>query len=624
MMSSSMVNATKFFSYDSKNVVADQAAIDKDFRDMIALMELKTPEAFEEAKMVYDHGAHSKTFAFLTLVGVDENDGPFFGGNTIPYGTTITGHTKSGHKVVGSLLEDLHYGKNKKKTHLLFQYPVYDDLENHADCQMTIAPTRSLKRKMTAGCLAESGSITVDVLGLGGAFEMKYTYNTTNDNRSARSIYGLSRDAEDTMLSCSHGCPHPYYFKFYNYYNRPDFADNFIHSAFNEKKTNLAKGNQNFNLTRFSGRAEAIELGILDLTIRPFVIRGMELSLAKCNKGCGENGDECDMNKQVNGWDQAVAYYTGSLEKGRGEHGGRDGKYKSDPSWGEGFLLYNYADTMCRRYGTCGFDGRGNSGTSLVNYQIFKLFEEGQKDILAGRCDDAKAAKRKIVQIMSVPTIQSLLRTAHYLNKEGTDPERRVVSKGAALAAAVVPLVHRCNATDAKVIYENMKIEKALHFEKGKSALKTTKYKQVKEALERNYDCLGITCKDVGGLINDPEETDLERKYMPGAIPCARTDVTKKDEPDFDLKEYASQLQYGTDNDGGAIIRTIAIVTIITSMLVFCVSVISFYFMRANVFCCRRDDKEYEGREDAMVSVEVSGMVEVDDYDDAVVNVTIN
>ncbi len=47
----------------------------------------------------------------------------------------------------------------------------------------------------------------------------------------------------------------------------------------------------------------------------------------------------------------------------------------------------------------------------------------------------------------------------------------------------------------------------------------TADFNAVKQAFQRNYDCLGITCKDVGGYWNSADEV-----YFEGAGPCGSGD----------------------------------------------------------------------------------------------------
>ena len=68
-------------------------------------------------------------------------------------------------------------------------------------------------------------------------------------------------------------------------------------------------------------------------------------------------------------------------------------------------------------------------------------------------------------------------------------------------AAAVLPLLHACNMEASEVISTNLKFGL---FPSGVTA-DTTRYSNfgaVKAAFENVYACLGITCAQVGGLLN--------------------------------------------------------------------------------------------------------------------------
>ena len=64
-------------------------------------------------------------------------------------------------------------------------------------------------------------------------------------------------------------------------------------------------------------------------------------------------------------------------------------------------------------------------------------------------------------------------------------------AEGWAFAAAVLPQVHKCDASAATKIKENLDIEST-------AGPMTGGVKAVKDAIESVYDCLGISCTDVG------------------------------------------------------------------------------------------------------------------------------
>lgn len=69
----------------------------------------------------------------------------------------------------------------------------------------------------------------------------------------------------------------------------------------------------------------------------------------------------------------------------------------------------------------------------------------------------------------------------------------------------MLPILHECDAGDAQLVYENMRVGSGSN----------TDFEVVKAAFERRYDCMGITCAHVGGLLQADGET-----YFEGAEPC--------------------------------------------------------------------------------------------------------
>lgn len=213
----------------------------------------------------------------------------------------------------------------------------------------------------------------------------------------------------------------------------------------------------------------------------------MEYAISACLQGDSDT---------VRFWDESVAFYTGSLE-------GTDGS-------GNGNLLYDLADKQCKQFGTCGKTGTGTEGTAKVNFVVFDEFNFGKNTLSRGFCSQPAEAKDRIVAMMQIPLVQGFLHFAYILEK-GTSSDAEAAA-GASFAAAVLPLVHACSDVDASIISENLGII-------GDS--KPTNFGVVKLALESNYECLGITCEDVGGLGKANGDG-----YLEGAAPCI-TGATK-------------------------------------------------------------------------------------------------
>jgi hypothetical protein len=220
------------------------------------------------------------------------------------------------------------------------------------------------------------------------------------------------------------------------------------------------------------------------------VIYQMEHAIYQCGLQCGRRCDDTP----ISAWDQAVAFYAGSLEGENVEE--------------QGNLLYNLADRMCMAFRTCGQNGAEEVGTSFVNNQIIREFTRGQSFAVGRQCDQLKLSKELIVEYMAVPLVQATLEMAHLRNFSPASTEeasQRDEVAGASFAATVLPIVHRCNSKVAETIYNNM------HLDPSGDVM--VDFLQVKKSFESSYQCMGITCEAVGGVWDGTD-------YSKAAEPC--------------------------------------------------------------------------------------------------------
>ena len=125
----------------------------------------------------------------------------------------------------------------------------------------------------------------------------------------------------------------------------------------------------------------------------------------------------------------------------------------------------------------------------------------------------------------------------------GTGRSQKNAAEGAVFTAAVLPLVHECNVAAAKTISDEMKFGL---YDQGEYP----DFAAVKAAFESTYDCLGITCADVGGLspggvaaaCNETSPWPDIAGYTPGS------DVTKHANLDLDQQALVQALKGGTPN----------------------------------------------------------------------------
>ena len=221
--------------------------------------------------------------------------------------------------------------------------------------------------------------------------------------------------------------------------------------------------------------------------------------------GHGTSGPSTSLAQSVHAWDEGVAFYTGSLE---GTAPQNINGHIAHPCTGlnglcrGGQLVFRNAEKRCRNFGTCISSAGvvGSTGVSAVNTAILELFQDGALKLQRGECSLVHPVLSQIVSLMMVPLVQGTLRYAY---KIGMVPADRAgddgvhgAAKGATFAAGVLPLVHFCNPASASTISTNMKFGL---FDAGIFP----NFRAVKLAFEATYSCLGITCDQVGALVDE-------------------------------------------------------------------------------------------------------------------------
>ena len=217
-----------------------------------------------------------------------------------------------------------------------------------------------------------------------------------------------------------------------------------------------------------------------------YVSREIEDAIDDCTSCTGDNCNEFSLNGgSVHAWDEGVAFYAGSLE----------GPNVGGSSAGE--MVYRLAEKRCANFDTC---ESGSTGLSNVNKKLLADFTAGEALLKKGLCHAVRPIVDRIIKQMTVPLVQGSLRYAYKVGesisgeaKVGTDRSQKNAAEGAVFTAAVLPLVHECNVAAAKTISDEMKFGL---YDQGDYP----DFAAVKAAFESTYDCLGITCADVGGL----------------------------------------------------------------------------------------------------------------------------
>lgn len=280
--------------------------------------------------------------------------------------------------------------------------------------------------------------------------------------------------------------------QFKAYYGESADITEWVTAALTGTATNFANGNADFSFfprtaEDLVGREECAKKGssyvVLYLQTFQKVEEAIRLLVDSndCEAGCAD---------AIKAWDQAAAYYTGSSE---GVDGGNVG---SPGSGGEyGYFPYALGDRRGANYKTLGDnrDSIDRSEPSAVNIEMSRLFNIGGYTIGAGLTLTTKLVARRMAAISAIPQIQGFLRYAYKVGVEGKAFDKEQ-AEGAAFAAGVLPRINQCSPEAAGIVYENMRV-----------GAPSTDHALVKAAVECVYECIGITCADVGGLFNEDD-----------------------------------------------------------------------------------------------------------------------
>lgn len=480
-LSSVVIADEKYVSYEPTTSVADYANIALDLRTIESQLAIGTLTGKINALEVYGKGAYTKSYANVTLkFPLDSSN--------IQEGTKVAGYNSKGDKVNGVVMMDAVKGDST----ILVQYIFPPEQKIHLNCYVGGIP-----QAVVEGCFQNAGNLSIGQLS---GFE--YTYNVLEDTRNGITLQGLSTNA-DADMSDSDGRFFKMMRRFNKYYGVPDYANKWVAAAFRNEATNFPNGNARFTGYDGEGTSVAIVDGISYLHIWMYVIRQMEYSLDACSRLCVG----CDY-ESLHAWDVAVALYTGSNFDSPSENG---------------MLLCTLAETICEFFGTCDND---------LNGKIYDLFNRGKSLLLNEMdCTPLDGVIEEITKLMTVPLVQGMLYEA-YRKDNFRDSRERVEAKGATFAAAVLPIVDYCNHNWAELIYKNMR----LGYDGSGSFI------VVKDAIERNYDCMKISCEDVGGILNLIDGT-----YHADAEPC---DPNKQPVSSKSLSSEPSTPKSSTKSDG--------------------------------------------------------------------------
>ena len=221
-------------------------------------------------------------------------------------------------------------------------------------------------------------------------------------------------------------------------------------------------------------------------------------------------GDVTDNEDGVHAWDEAVAFYTGSLE-GTASAGTSSGK-----------MLFRLAEKRCANYGTCsGVDGI--TGTSNVNVNIFQEFALGRDQVGRGDCVTLIDTKDRAVKQMSIPLIQGMNRYAYKVSVLRNTGSEKSMAEGHTFAATILPRLAHCDAAVAAMVKTNLDMYTAAEVTDGTAM--TIGFADFLAAVESTYPCMGISCADIGCLL-DSSTGECYTEYPVCTDPVTVTETT--------------------------------------------------------------------------------------------------
>ena len=309
---------------------------------------------------------------------------------------------------------------------------------------------------------------------------------TANDFAAAMGVYESGTNSDQTLQSISQpgatSMVSDTWWPIYKVYwaDQINYADEFV-----QKYGGAGAPYQD------ATRVELVKKGIAYQGVWMYAVHKFETAIADCLKGT-----TADVNSAKLNWDKGMAYYVGSQEG-------------TTTGASTGNLLYNLAQKRCEEFGTCATT-TDSSTIATANKEAIAKATEGMAYFVHTQlsCADPQLGKifDGIVSQMTVPLVQGMLKyawkadpaNAGDCSADAGKAEAAVSStcakswaEGWAFAAAVLPQVHKCDASAATKIKENLDIEST-------AGPMTGGVKAVKDAIESVYDCLGISCTDVG------------------------------------------------------------------------------------------------------------------------------
>ena len=143
-------------------------------------------------------------------------------------------------------------------------------------------------------------------------------------------------------------------------------------------------------------KAEVAKKGVAFQAVWMYVLHEYEDAIMDCLAGDITSNDATVGGPAPHAWDEGWAFYAGSLE----------GTAAADKNT-DGVLIFKLASKRCADFGTC-----TAAGVAKANLKHLALARNGRDKILAGECHTVAEEFDAIVDQMTIPLIQGMLKYA--------------------------------------------------------------------------------------------------------------------------------------------------------------------------------------------------------------------
>lgn len=172
--------------------------------------------------------------------------------------------------------------------------------------------------------------------------------------------------------------------------------------------------------------------------------------------------------------------------------------------------VHALAQKRCENYSTCGYFtssiNEDETDIALSNHKTLMLFQHGAEAVRSGDIVAVKTFIKMIESATAVPFIQGTLRYSQKISGYTIEEKAKEFAEGSAFATGILPKVYECNQAVATLIDEKFQITDG-----NESSDDPSDYLA---AVRSVYGCIGVTCEDIGGLIESGST------YYEGFGPC--------------------------------------------------------------------------------------------------------